>query len=225
MARPEPYVLPDVLQPGLDVVFCGTAPSLTSARVRAYYGNPQNRFWPTLHEVGLTPRLVAPEDYVFILRYGLGLTDVCKTAKGMDAKIPRHAFDPAMLWRKIGVYRPARLAFTSLRAAREGLEPFDVHVGAAIVDLGVHQGRDAALDRFVFLRHGLLRRDRGLSYGSIGTFNHADVWVMPSTSPAARPHFQIAPWRALAHDVSNGYQKDVKRVSKGGQERTSRGHT
>src|ERR1700753_3045292 len=59
VSLPAP-VLPDVLEPGLRVVFCGTAPGTASARAGAYYAGPGNRFWVTLHEVGLTPVLLRP---------------------------------------------------------------------------------------------------------------------------------------------------------------------
>ena len=52
--------VPDLLAPGLDLVFCGTAPSPASFKARAYYANPGNAFWPTLHAVGLTPERLAP---------------------------------------------------------------------------------------------------------------------------------------------------------------------
>ena len=46
-----PHTLPDILQPNLKVVFCGTAAGDASAKKRAYYAGPGNRFWKTLHEV------------------------------------------------------------------------------------------------------------------------------------------------------------------------------
>lgn len=54
-------ILPDLLAPGLDIVFCGTAVGAESARRRAYAG-PGNAFWPTLAQVGLTPRRLAPRN-------------------------------------------------------------------------------------------------------------------------------------------------------------------
>ena len=42
------HLMPDLLAPGLDLVFCGTAPSPVSFKARAYYANPGNAFWPTL---------------------------------------------------------------------------------------------------------------------------------------------------------------------------------
>jgi len=56
-------MLPDVLRPGLRVVFCGTAAGAKSAQVRAYYAGPGNQFWATLSRVGLTRRRLAPREY------------------------------------------------------------------------------------------------------------------------------------------------------------------
>lgn len=43
-------ILPDVIEPGLRIVFCGTAAGAKSAAVGAYYAGPGNAFWATLHE-------------------------------------------------------------------------------------------------------------------------------------------------------------------------------
>ena len=114
-------LVPDVLIPGLKIVFCGTAPSAESFRQRAYYAHPGNRFWPTLAAVGLTPRLLRPAEFTELPRYGLGLTDVCKTAHGQDADLSPGDFDATGLREKIDRNRPGILAFTSKRAAREAL--------------------------------------------------------------------------------------------------------
>src|SRR3546814_6083057 len=54
-------VLPDVLAPGLRLVFCGSAAGRKSAELGAYYAGPGNKFWPTLYEIGLTPRHFRPQ--------------------------------------------------------------------------------------------------------------------------------------------------------------------
>jgi len=124
-----PHVLPDVLGPGLRVVFCGSAAGAVSARAGAYYAGPGNRFWPTLHRVGLTPRLLAPAEFSTVLRYGIGLTDLCKTESGADASLSREADDANALAAKIARYRPAILAFNGKRAA-------GVFLDAATIDYG-----------------------------------------------------------------------------------------
>ena len=89
-----------------------------SARRGAYYAHPQNRFWPTLFEVGLTKTRVAPAEYRSILGSGLGLTDLCKTASGGDAELPADADDPLALEAKIRRFAPAILAFVGKRPAQ-----------------------------------------------------------------------------------------------------------
>jgi TDG/mug DNA glycosylase family protein len=86
-------VLPDVLRPGLAVVFCGTAAGEASARAGAYYAGPGNAFWRTLHEIGLAPGLLTPAEFERLPELGIGLTDVCKVRSGSDAEVGRAHFD------------------------------------------------------------------------------------------------------------------------------------
>ena len=72
------HLLPDLLAPGLDLVFCGTA-GPASFKARAYYANPGDSFRPTLHVVGLTPQRLAPQRFPELLASGIELTDLNKT--------------------------------------------------------------------------------------------------------------------------------------------------
>ena len=114
----RPTVLPDVIAPGLTVLFCGSAAGRVSAAVGAYDAGPGNRFWPVLHQVGLTPRRLAPADFARVARHGLGLTDLCKTASGADQSLPSAADDPDGLRDKVLRYAPKILAFVGKRPAR-----------------------------------------------------------------------------------------------------------
>ncbi len=111
------HKVPDLLAPGLDLVFCGTAPSPASFKARAYYANPGNAFWATLYAVGLTPEKLPPQRYPELLNYGLGLTDLNKTEVGSDHELSAHAMDAKSLHAKLRKYRPAAIAFTSKNAA------------------------------------------------------------------------------------------------------------
>ena len=114
-------MLPDLLAPGLKLVFCGTAASHKSASRGHYYAGPGNRFWPLLFETGLTPRLFPPEDDHLLPGLGIGLTHLAKGVSGMDRDIPGTAYAPARLVDLIAKLRPSRLAFTSLTAAKIAL--------------------------------------------------------------------------------------------------------
>lgn len=41
-------LVPDVLADGLDVLFCGINPGLTTAATGHHFARPGNRFWPVL---------------------------------------------------------------------------------------------------------------------------------------------------------------------------------
>ena len=99
------------------LVFVGTAAGRRSAAVGHYYAHPGNRFWPTLHVTGLTPRRFAPHEFPHLLELGIGFTDVAKRASGMDHEIPASAFEPVGLRARLRVHRPRLVAFTSKRAA------------------------------------------------------------------------------------------------------------
>lgn len=119
--KPEAHVLPDVLRPGLALVFCGTAAGKRSAAEHAYYAHPGNLFWRALHEAGFTPRLFAPAEFPLLSQFGIGLTDLAKRHSGNDDELPRDAFDAPALWAKIERYAPRFVAFTSKNAARAAL--------------------------------------------------------------------------------------------------------
>jgi TDG/mug DNA glycosylase family protein len=157
-----PRVLPDVLVPGLRVVFCGTAAGSASARARAYYAGPGNAFWTTLRATGLTPIRLEPAEFGRLPEFGIGLTDICKVLHGSDEEVGTVEFDLAGLEARIAAAEPANLAFNGKNAAR------------------------AALER---------RVDYGPQEERIGG---AAVWVLPSTSGAARRFWDVEPWRELA---------------------------
>lgn len=111
-------VLHDLLHPGLRLVICGTAAGPRSAEIGAYYAGRGNKFWPTLHAVGLTPGLVAPENWRSLAAHGIGFTDLAKRAWGMDKDLPAGSFDAARLRSLIEEYQPGALAFNGKTAGR-----------------------------------------------------------------------------------------------------------
>ncbi|MGQ4273464.1 mismatch-specific DNA-glycosylase [Terrihabitans sp. B22-R8] len=114
-------ILPDFLAPDLDLVLCGTAPGPVSAARGHYYANPGNKFWRTLHAVGLTPRLLRPDEDSLLPTYGIGLTDLVKTRSGLDRDLARGDYDVAGLVAKIEHFAPKTVAFDSLNAGRRVL--------------------------------------------------------------------------------------------------------
>lgn len=133
-------VLPDLLAPGLEVVFCGTAVGAASAREGAYYAGPGNSFWSALHEAGFTPFKFQPSNYKQLLGLRLGLTDLVKRVSGNDDALEKGHFDRERLTASILTFRPKILAFTGKRAAQE------------FVGRGVEYGRlDTVGDTMLFV--------------------------------------------------------------------------
>jgi len=111
------HILPDLLSPELKVVFCGTAAGARSAQVGAYYAGRGNKFWQTLFQIGLTPRLLQAGEFRSLAQYGVGLTDIAKTYSGADKGLRRSHFDTVGLRDKIEAAAPRVLAFNGKKSA------------------------------------------------------------------------------------------------------------
>ena len=88
LSQTAAQMLPDVLCPGLRVVFCGTAAGAVSAARGAYFAGPGNRFWSILAEIKLTPHQLKPDELRLLPTFGIGLTDIAKSVSGADSRLP-----------------------------------------------------------------------------------------------------------------------------------------
>lgn len=68
--------VPDVIAPGLKVLFVGINPGLYSGAVGHHFARPGNRFWPVLHKAGFTPKQLSPAEEQELLQYGYGITNI-----------------------------------------------------------------------------------------------------------------------------------------------------
>jgi TDG/mug DNA glycosylase family protein len=136
--------LPDLLRDDLKLVFVGTAAGQRSADVGHYYAHPGNRFWRTIHEIGITPRRYQPHEFASLLSLGIGFTDMCKAGAGMDRIALRSPVDVPAFREKMRRHRPRTIAFTSRKAASLfygratkafvlGLQPFEQDFPAVFV--------------------------------------------------------------------------------------------
>jgi TDG/mug DNA glycosylase family protein len=110
--------IPDVLGPGLRVVFCGINPGRVSAAARAHFANPRNDFWRLLHAAGFTPRLLTPSEQRSLTRYGYGLTNSAHRTTAGSGELRRGDFAGAAerLARLAAGLRPALIAFVGKEA-------------------------------------------------------------------------------------------------------------
>ncbi|MEN8158520.1 MAG: G/U mismatch-specific DNA glycosylase [Myxococcota bacterium] len=79
--------MPDVIAPGLSVLFCGINPSLYSAATGQHFARPGNRFWPALHRAGFTPRQYSPAEQRLLLEHGVGITNLVARATATAAEL------------------------------------------------------------------------------------------------------------------------------------------
>jgi TDG/mug DNA glycosylase family protein len=110
----------DVIAPGLRVLFCGINPGLYSAAVGHHFARPGNRFWPTLHAAGFTPRRLRPDEERLLLDDGCGITNLVARASAAAAELTRAelAAGGKRLKAKVRRFRPRCLAVLGVGAYR-----------------------------------------------------------------------------------------------------------
>ena len=165
--------IPDVLGPGLDVVFVGINPGLWSGAVGHHFARPGNRFWKALHRSGFTDRLLAPNEDATLLERNLGLTNlVARTTARADElsadEIRRGAIE---LEERLAPLRPRFVAVLGLGAYRTGFGRPNAALGPREEDLAgsrlwilpnpsglnAHYQVDDLTERFRALREAVAR--------------------------------------------------------------------
>lgn len=124
-------MLPDILRPGLRVVFCGTAVATASADRGHYYAGRGNKFWQLLHEAGFTPTQLTPELDSALLDFGLGVTDLVKdVAQSHDRGLNYDS--SGTVANRLMDAAPAWVAFNGVTAGRAAAEQFGLFDRKAI---------------------------------------------------------------------------------------------
>jgi len=161
--------VPDVIAPGLTVLFCGINPGLWSAATGHHFARPGNRFWPALYRAGFTPRQLRPDEETTLLEHGLGITNVVDrgTARADELTRAELVAGGQAVAAKVRRYRPAWLAVLGIGAyrtafgpvARTGPQPGRIGGARAWVlpnpsGLNAHYTLDRLAAEFAELRHG-----------------------------------------------------------------------
>ncbi len=112
--------VPDIIAPGLKVLFVGINPGLYSGAVGHHFARPGNRFWPVLHKAGFTAQQLSPFEERDLLQHGYGITNIVNlstaAADELDAKVL--AKGGKRLAAKIKRYGPRIAAILGLQAYR-----------------------------------------------------------------------------------------------------------
>ena len=120
IAAAEGALVPDVIRPGLAVLFCGINPGLYSGAVGHHFARPGNRFWKSLHLSGFTPRVFSPFEEERLTGHGLGITNLVSRATATADAVDDDELRAGVrrLRRKLYRHRPRWVAFLGLGAFR-----------------------------------------------------------------------------------------------------------
>ncbi len=120
-----------IIAPDLRVLFCGINPGLYSGATGHHFARPGNRFWPTLHQAGFTPRLLVPAEERELLTYGYGITNlVARATAAADELSPDELIaGKRRLENKVKRYRPKVVAVLGISAYRTAFAKREVLPG------------------------------------------------------------------------------------------------
>ena len=131
-------LLPDVVAPGLRVLFSGINPGLVSAWTGHHFARPGNRFWPALHRSGFTPRQLRPDEQDELLDLGLGITNVAPraTARADELSAAEVVDGGVILREKVLSLEPRWLAVVGVTAYRTAFDAPKARVGPQEAAIG-----------------------------------------------------------------------------------------
>jgi double-stranded uracil-DNA glycosylase len=120
LAAARQLTIPDVVAPGLRVLFSGINPGLYSAATGYHFARPGNRFWPALYRSGFTPRQLRPDEQEQLPGLGLGITNIVDraTARADELTAQELRDGGAALLAKAARVRPQWLAIVGVTAYR-----------------------------------------------------------------------------------------------------------
>jgi double-stranded uracil-DNA glycosylase len=134
----EGKTVPDVIAPGLRILFCGINPGLYTAAVGHHFARPGNRFWRALHESGFTERLLSPFEEHELIPLGYGVTNVVARATAVADALTKEEIVAGgqRLAAKVRRHRPRILAVLGMGAYRLAFSQPRARVGRQELMIG-----------------------------------------------------------------------------------------
>ena len=130
--------VPDVIGPDLGILFCGINPGLFTAYTGNHFAGPGNRFWPSLHAAGFTPRRFTPAEKDLLLPLGYGITNVVSRTTATAAELTAVELEEGgrILREKVAHYQPRCLAVLGIGAYRAAFGDAKAQLGRQPQALG-----------------------------------------------------------------------------------------
>ena len=134
--------VPDVVKPGLAVLFCGINPGTRSGQLGQHFARPGNRFWKVLHLSGFTDRQLRPHEQWSLLDYGIGITNlVARTSAAASELSSAELHDGAsLLENKVAVLAPRWMAIVGVLAYRLAFARPKAVIGRQVETIGFGSG-------------------------------------------------------------------------------------
>lgn len=132
--------VPDLIGPGIRLLFVGINPGLWTAAAQTHFAHPTNRFYPALHRAGVTGYEICresgftPTDREYLVGRGIGITNLVEraTARASELSAQELRSGAAVLSEKVRTWEPRVVAVVGITAyrtafrrhrARSGLQP------------------------------------------------------------------------------------------------------
>ncbi|MDP9823370.1 mismatch-specific DNA-glycosylase [Nocardioides massiliensis] len=118
--------VPDVVGPGLRLLFVGINPGLWTAATQTHFAHPGNRFYPALLRAGIITRPIDPgagmtdDDRAHLHSRGIGLTNIVARATARADELSREELRAGgrALLEFVQEHRPAVVAIAGITAYR-----------------------------------------------------------------------------------------------------------
>lgn len=120
--------VPDLVGPGIRLLFVGINPGLWTAATGAHFAHPGNRFYPALHAAGLTEHRMqvsegmAASDHRHLVERGMGITNLVQRATARADELNRDELVAGgrRLVKKVAAWKPRVVAVVGIGAYRTG---------------------------------------------------------------------------------------------------------
>jgi len=145
--------VPDLVGPGLRLLFVGINPGLWTAATSTHFAHPGNRFYPALLRGGVIERPIdrgagmTDDDRRSLLGRGIGITNLVAraTPRAAELTVAELRAGGARLHRFVAEHRPLVVAVAGVTAYRDAFEDRNARLGRQQAGFGVPGEYEAEL--------------------------------------------------------------------------------
>ena len=129
--------VPDLVGPGLKLLFVGINPGLWTAATQTHFAHPGNRFYPALDQAGIIDRPIGrgagmtDDDRAYLISRGIGISNIVHRATAKASELSRAELQDggAQLLRFVEAHRPRVVAVAGVTAYRDAFGRRDAVLG------------------------------------------------------------------------------------------------